>query len=91
MYSTLQEVASACASAESTLPNFSAVAGKEAGENTSLSAAEPLQRGKDCTRLAIHWYLRKFNVEFCYAVTAFKHARFFDPVVAVTQADIREN
>ena len=40
VYSTLQEVASACASAESTLPNVSANARKEAGENTSLSAAE---------------------------------------------------
>lgn len=74
VYSTLQEVASACASAESTLPNVSAIAREKAGENTSLSAAELLQRGKDCTRPAIHWYLRKFNVEFCYAITAFKHA-----------------
>ena len=52
------------------------------GENTSLSAAVLLPRGKDCTRPAIHWYLRKFNVEFCDAVTVFKHTRFFDPVVA---------
>ena len=58
-YSTLQEVVSACASAESTLPNVSAIARKEAGENTSLNAAELLQRGKDCTRPAIHWLLEE--------------------------------
>ena len=72
-YEKLQAVAEACQAPY--FPNVRAVVAAIVNEDPNQRAAALEQRAKACVKPAIHWFLRKFNVNLKDAITAFKAAR----------------
>lgn len=77
-YSHLQAIASAMAQKDFT--NLKAVARQIAQDEADLTAPQLVAETMRGVEPAIAWFLGKFNVELEPVVTAFRRARFFDPV-----------
>ena len=77
-YAKLQAVAGACRVPH--FPNVGAVSTAIATEDPTQNVATLEQRARACVDPAIQWFLRKFNVQLCDLVVAFKAARIMCPV-----------
>ena len=83
-YDRLQAVCNACRLnvGEMHLPNLQSVARDVAAGEFDVTVAWAEAYGQSCVRDAIHWFLRKFNVDFADTLRAFKAARLMCPATA---------
>ena len=80
-YQRIQAVCSACQFnvPEMHVPNLRSVAVDLATAYPDVTEAWAMAYGFDCVREAVHFFLRKFNVDFFNTLTAFKAARLMCP------------